>query len=36
MRLFGLLRWAGIEVDLEVFNIVSGLIPQQGLSRHEQ
>ena len=36
MRLFGLLRWAGIEVDLEVFNIFSGLIPQQGLSRLEQ
>ena len=36
MRLFGLLRWAGIEVDCEVFNIFAGLIPQQGLSRLEQ
>ena len=36
MRIFGLLRWAGVEVDCEVFNIFSGLIPQQGLSRLEQ
>ena len=30
------LEWAGVEVDCEVFNILSGLIPQQGLSRLEQ
>ena len=36
MRLFGLLRWAGIETDCEVFNIFARLIPQQGLSRLEQ
>ena len=36
MRILGLLRWAGVEVDCEVFNIFSGLIPQQGLSRLEQ
>ena len=36
MRLFGLLRWAGVEVDCEVFNLFSGLIPQQGLSRLEK
>ena len=36
MRLLSLLRWSGIEVDCEVFNIFSALIPQQGLSRLEQ
>ena len=36
MRIFGLLRWAGVEVDCEVFNVFSGLIPQQGLNRLEQ
>ena len=36
MRIFGLLRWAGVEVDCEVFNLFSGLIPQQGLSRLER
>ena len=36
MKLLGLLRWAGVQVDCEVFNIFAGLIPQQGLSRMEQ
>ena len=36
MRLFGLMRWAGVEADCEVFNLFSGLIPQQGLSRLEK
>ena len=36
MRILSMLRWAGIEVDCEVFNIFSGLIPQDGLSRIEQ
>ena len=36
MRILGLLRWAGVEVDCEVFNVFSGLIPQQGLSMLEQ
>ena len=36
MRLLGLLRWAGIEVDCEVFNLFSGLIPQRGLARIER
>ena len=36
MRILGLLRWAGVEVDCEVFNLFSGLIPQEGLSRLEQ
>ena len=36
MRLFGLLRWAGIEVDLEVFNIFSGLLWAHSTARSEQ
>ena len=36
MRLLSLLRWSGVEVDCEVFNIFSGLIPQQDLSRLKQ
>ena len=36
MRIFGILRWAGIEVDCEVFNLFAGYIPQQGLSRLER
>ena len=36
LRILGLLRWAGIEVDCEVFNVFAGLIPQEGLSRLEQ
>ena len=36
MRILSLLRWAGVEVDCEVFNVFSGLIPQLGLSRLEQ
>ena len=36
MRLLGLCRWAGIEVDCEVFNLFSGLIPQRGLARIEK
>ena len=36
MRILSLIRWAGVQVDCEVFNLFSGLIPQQGLSRLEQ
>ena len=36
MRIFGFLRWAGIEVDCEVFNIFAGLIPQQGSEKPSQ
>ena len=36
MKILSLVRWAGVEVDCEVFNLFSGLIPQQGLSRLEQ
>ena len=28
-------KWAGVEVECEVFNIFSGLIPQRGLSQME-
>ena len=35
-KLVGLLRWAGIDVQCEVFNLFSGLIPQEGLSRLER
>ena len=34
-RILSLHKWAGIEVECEVFNLFSGLIPQQGLSRIE-
>ena len=34
-RVLSLHKWAGIEVECEVFNLFSGLIPQQGLSRIE-
>ena len=34
-RLLSLHKWAGIEVECEVFNLFSGLIPQHGLSRLE-
>ena len=35
-KIFALLRWAGLEVQCEVFNPFAGLIPQQGLSRFER
>ena len=35
-KLVELLRWAGIDVQCEVFNLFSGLIPQEGLSRLER
>ena len=28
-------KWSGVEVECEVFNLISGLIPQRGLSRLE-
>ena len=34
-RLASLHKWAGISFQCEVFNLFSGLIPQQGLSRLE-
>ena len=34
-KILSLYRWAGIEVECEVFNLFSGLIPQLGLSRIE-
>ena len=33
MRIFSLLRWAGLNAQTEVFNLFSGDIPQEGLSR---
>ena len=36
MRLFQLCHWAGLPVDMEVFNLFSGSIPQEGLSRMER
>ena len=36
MRLLSLFRWCGMEVDCEVFNLFSALIPQEGLARIDQ
>ena len=35
-KLLSLLRWAGLEVQCEVFNLFAGLIPQEGLSSIER
>ena len=35
-KLYSLLKWGGVESEMEVFNEFSGLIPQQGLSRMER
>ena len=35
MTLFNLCQWAGLPVEMEVFNLFSRFIPQQGLSRIE-
>ena len=35
-KIYSLLKWSGIEVNCEVFNLFAGLIPQQGLSRIER
>ena len=35
-KIYSLLKWAGVEVQCEVFNLFAGLIPQQGLSRMER
>ena len=36
MRIQYLHRWAGVDLKCEVFNLFSGLIPQQGLNRMEK
>ena len=36
MRLFRLCQWAGLDTEVEVFNLFSGVIPQSGLSRMER
>lgn len=35
-KILSLLRWAGVDVECEVFNLFARLIPQQGLSRLER
>ena len=35
-KLVNLLRWAGVDVQCEVFNLFSAHIPQKGLSRLER
>ena len=36
MTLYNLCKWAGLPVVVEVFNLFSGHIPQQGLARVDQ
>ena len=35
-KILSLLKWAGVGVQCEVFNLFAGLIPQQGLARIER
>ena len=36
MRLFQMCQWAGIDAEVEVFNLFAGSIPQEGLNRMER
>ena len=36
MRIFRMCQWAGLDTEVEVFNLFSGVIPQEGLSRMER
>ena len=36
MRLFQMCQWAGLEAEVEVFNLFAASIPQEGLSRMER
>ena len=36
MRLHQMCQWAGLEAEVEVFNLFAGRIPQEGLSRMER
>ena len=36
MRLLQLCQWAGVDAEVEVFNLFAGSIPQEGLSRMER
>ena len=36
MRLFQMCQWAGLESEVEVFNLFAGSIPQEGLSRMDR
>ena len=35
MRLFQMCQWAGLEAEVEVFNLLAGSIPQEGLSSEQ-
>ena len=36
MRLLRMCQWAGLEAEVEVFNLFSASIPQEGLNRMER
>ena len=36
MMLYNLCKWAGLPAEMEVYNLFSRLIPQQGLTRYER
>ena len=36
MRLFQMCQWAGLDAEIEVFNLLAGSIPQDGLNRMER
>ena len=36
MRLFQMCQWAGMDAEVEVFNLFAGSIPQEGLNRMER
>ena len=36
MKLLQMCQWAGVDAEVEVFNLFAGSIPQQGLSRMER
>ena len=36
MRLFQMCQWAGLDAEVEVFNLLAGSIPQEGLNRMER
>ena len=36
MKLLRMCQWAGLDAEVEVFNLFAGSIPQEGLSRMER
>ena len=36
LKIFQMCQWAGLEAEVEVFNLFAGEIPQEGLSRMER